>query len=125
MNDQSYDYITNNISETFNSWIGKLCCKLMLYLLVAIMENIMKRFDKKRNLVNTWNCALVPIAKNHLNDIAKNLGKYELTRSCDNQAEVKYKGKRWAINLDERKCSCRVWQCVHATTFIAFIRDAN
>nr|KAJ0189897.1 hypothetical protein LSAT_V11C800395070 [Lactuca sativa] len=109
------DYITNNISKTFNYWIGKLRYKL---------------FDKKRNLVNTWNDTLVPIAKNHLNDIAKNLGEYEVTRSCDNQAEVKYKGTRWEVNLDERKCSCRVWRvqgrpCVHAVAFIAFIRDAN
>ncbi|XP_023748515.1 uncharacterized protein LOC111896760 [Lactuca sativa] len=86
------DYITNNISETFNSWIGKLCYKLVLDLLDAIREKITKRFDKKNNLVNTWNNALNPIAKNHLNDIAKNLGEYEVTRSCENQAEVKYKG---------------------------------
>ncbi|CAI9278749.1 unnamed protein product [Lactuca saligna] len=84
----------------------------------------------KRNLVSTWNGVLVPIAKNHLNDIAKNLGEYEVTRSCENQAEVKYKGTRWEVSLEERKCSCRMWQvqgrpCVHSATFIAFIRDAN
>ncbi|CAH1427784.1 unnamed protein product [Lactuca virosa] len=117
-------------TETFNSWIGKLRYKPVLDLLDAIREKIKKRFDKKRNLVNTWNGVLVPIAKNHLNDIAKNLGEYEVTRSCENQAEVKYKGTRWEVNLDEIKCSCRVWQvqgrpCVHAAAFIAFIRDAN
>ncbi|CAH1453381.1 unnamed protein product [Lactuca virosa] len=124
------DYITNNVSETFNSWIGKLRYKPVLDLLDAIREKIMKRFDKKRNLVSTWNGVLVPIAKNHLNDTAKNLGEYEVTRSCENQAEVKYKGTRWEVSLDERKCSCRVWQVqgrpyVHAAAFIAFIRDAN
>ncbi|CAI9278645.1 unnamed protein product [Lactuca saligna] len=55
----------------FNSWIGKLHYKPVLDLLDAIKEKIMKRFDKKRNLVNTWNVTLVPIAKNHLNDITK------------------------------------------------------
>ncbi|XP_023739197.1 uncharacterized protein LOC111887270 [Lactuca sativa] len=116
--------------ETFNSWIGKLCYKPVFDLLDAIREKIMKQFDKKRNLVNTWNGVLVLIAKNHLNDIAKNLGEYEVTRSCENQVEVKYKGTRWEVNLDERKCSCQVWQvqgrpCVHATAFISLIRDAN
>ncbi|XP_042756519.1 uncharacterized protein LOC122197114 [Lactuca sativa] len=82
------NYITNNILETFNSWIGKLRYKPMLDLLDVIREKIMKRFDKKRNLVNTWNDTLIPIAKNHLNDIAKNFGEYEVTRSCDNQAEM-------------------------------------
>ena len=42
---------------------------------------------------------------------------------------MKYKGKRWEVILDERKCSCRVWQvkglpCVHAAAFIAFIRES-
>nr|XP_043621620.1 uncharacterized protein LOC122593291 [Erigeron canadensis] len=76
------DYITNNVSEVFNSWIGA------------------------------------------------NLGEYEVCRSSGNRAEVEYKGKRWDVVLDERTCSCRVWQvkglpCVHAAAFIAFIRDSN
>ncbi|CAH1452956.1 unnamed protein product [Lactuca virosa] len=73
------DYITNNISETFNSW---------------------------------------------------NLGNFEVCRSSDNRAQVNYKGKRWEVILDEKKCSCRVWQvkglpCVHAAAFIAFTRDPD
>nr|KAJ0184644.1 hypothetical protein LSAT_V11C900501530 [Lactuca sativa] len=67
------DYITNNISETFNCWIGKFCYKPMIYLLYAIREKIMKQFDKKQNF---------------------NLGEYDVTRSFDNQDEVKYKGTR-------------------------------
>ncbi|GKE26804.1 transposase, MuDR, MULE transposase domain protein [Tanacetum coccineum] len=61
---------------------------------------------------------------------AYNLGEYQVSRSSDNRAEVKYKGKRWEVLLDQRICSCRVWQvkglpCVHAAAFIAFTRDAN
>ncbi|CAH1441568.1 unnamed protein product [Lactuca virosa] len=124
------DYITNNISESFNSWIGVLRYQPVLDLLDAIREKLMERVDKKRMLVKKWNGVLVPIAKNHLNDISKNLGQYEVCRSCDNQDEVKCKGKRWDVYLDERKCSCRVWQfrgltCIHAATFIAFTRDVN
>ncbi|GJT28102.1 transposase, MuDR, MULE transposase domain protein [Tanacetum coccineum] len=40
-----------------------------------------------------------------------------------------YKGNRWEVLLDEKTCSCRVWQvkglsCVHAVAFIAFTRDS-
>ncbi|CAH1419725.1 unnamed protein product [Lactuca virosa] len=124
------DYITNNISESFNSWIGATRYQPVLDLLDAIREKLMKRFDKKRMLVKRWNDVLVPNAKIRLNDIFKNLGEYEVCRSGDNQAEVKFKGTRWEVNLDKRKCGCRVWQvtgvpCVHAATFIAFTRDAN
>ncbi|PWA74873.1 transposase, MuDR [Artemisia annua] len=60
----------------------------------------------------------------------KNLGEYEICRSNENRAAVKCKGKRWEVILDERKCTCRVWQvkglpCVHAAAFIAFLRDYN
>ncbi|PWA56031.1 transposase, MuDR, MULE transposase domain protein [Artemisia annua] len=60
----------------------------------------------------------------------RNLGEYEVCRSSENRAEVKCKGKRWEVILDDTQCTCRVWQvtglpCVHAAAFIAFIRDAN
>ncbi|KAL4575445.1 hypothetical protein LXL04_022289 [Taraxacum kok-saghyz] len=124
------DYNTNNISESFNSWIGALRYQPVLDLLDGVREKLIKRFDKKRMLVKKWNGVLVPIAKNHLEDISKNLGEYEVSRCSDNHAEVKCKGKRWEVNLYERKCSCRVWQvtglpCVHASAFIAFTRDVN
>ncbi|CAH1421024.1 unnamed protein product [Lactuca virosa] len=67
------DYITNNISETFNSWVGDIRYKPVLDLLDAIREKLMERFDKKRS---------------------KNLGEYQVCRSGDNKAEVKYKGYR-------------------------------
>ncbi|CAH1443875.1 unnamed protein product [Lactuca virosa] len=103
------DYITNNISETFNSWVGDIRYKPVLDLLDAIREKLMERFDKKRS---------------------KNLGEYQVCRSSDNKAEVKYKGYHWDVVLDEKKCSCRKWQvtglpCVHAVAFIAFTREPN
>nr|XP_043619658.1 uncharacterized protein LOC122591455 [Erigeron canadensis] len=81
------DYITNNISESFNSWVGDLRYRPVLDLLDAIREKLMKRFDKK---------------------MRNNLGEYAVSRSSDNRAEVTYKGKRWNVILDEKKCSCRV-----------------
>nr|KAJ0184970.1 hypothetical protein LSAT_V11C900474590 [Lactuca sativa] len=103
------DYITNNISESFNSWVGDIRYKPVLDLLDAIREKLMERFDKKRS---------------------KNLGEYQVYRSSDNKAEVKFKGYRWDVVLDEKKCSCRKWQvtglpCVHAAAFIAFTKGAK
>ncbi|PWA55947.1 hypothetical protein CTI12_AA422390 [Artemisia annua] len=63
------DYMTNNISEAFNSWIGLLHYQPVLDMLDSIREKIMKRFDKKRRI---------------------NLGEYEVSRSNDNKAEVKF-----------------------------------
>ncbi|GJT09927.1 hypothetical protein Tco_0856969 [Tanacetum coccineum] len=65
------DYITNNISESFNSWIGELRYQPVINLLDAIIERLM------------------------------NLGDYEICRSNENRAVVKCKGKRWDVILDE------------------------
>ncbi|XP_071726878.1 uncharacterized protein [Rutidosis leptorrhynchoides] len=122
------DYITNNISEVFNSWIGDLRSQPVLDLLDAIREKFMVRFYKKRKLVEKWNGTLVPMAKSYINSISKNLGEYEVLRSSDNGAQVKFKGKQWEVLLNERTCSYRVWQvkglpCKHAAAFIGSIRD--
>lgn len=58
------------------------------------------------------------------------MGGLQVCRSSDNRAEVKCKGKSWEVILDEKTCSCRIWQvrglpCVHAAAFISFTRDAN
>ncbi|KAL4554548.1 hypothetical protein LXL04_039380 [Taraxacum kok-saghyz] len=108
---------TNNISETFNSWIGDIRYKSVLDLLDAIRVKLMERFDKKRNKVKKWKGPL-------------NLGDFQVRRSSDNHAEVNYKGERWDVILDEKKCSCREWQvtglpCVHAAAFIAFTRETS
>lgn len=65
------DYMTNNISESFNYWIGLVRYQPVLDLLDSIREKLMKRLYKKRMLVKKWNGTLVPIAKDHLNDICK------------------------------------------------------
>ncbi|GJZ26685.1 uncharacterized protein Tco_0570938 [Tanacetum coccineum] len=129
------DYLTNNISEAFNSWIGIFRFQPVLDLLDNIREELLKRFDEKRMVVEKWNGTLVPRAKKYLKRISKAsifiyyFGEYEVCRSNDNHAEVKRNGKRWVVMLDEKKCSCRVWQvkgmpCVHAAAFIAFIRES-
>nr|KAJ0206316.1 hypothetical protein LSAT_V11C500293020 [Lactuca sativa] len=73
-----------------------------------LYSNFKKHFRGDFFNTKLRNGALVPITKNHLNDIAKNLGEYEVTRSCDNQVEVKYKGTHWETNLKEDTNVCDV-----------------
>ncbi|XP_035829935.1 uncharacterized protein LOC110944388 [Helianthus annuus] len=104
------NYVTNNISESFNAWIGEVRYKPVLKLLDSIREKIMVRFDKKMRLSKRWKGSLVPKTKTYLDKISKKLGAYKICKSGENRAEVKYEDKRWEVSLDERKCSCRVWQ---------------
>ncbi|KAL4557240.1 hypothetical protein LXL04_035413 [Taraxacum kok-saghyz] len=77
-------------------------------LLDAIRGKLMKRLDKKRMLAKKGNGVLVPIAKNHIDDISKNLGEYEVCRSGDNHAEVKsaFIGFTRDTNWDKYVDSC-------------------
>nr|XP_043633677.1 uncharacterized protein LOC122604879 [Erigeron canadensis] len=126
-------YLNQNhkkIWKAFNSWIGNLRYQPVLDLLDAIRDKFMVRFYKKRKIAEKWKGTLVPKAKRYINNISKNLGEYKVHRSSDNRAEVNFKGKRWEVVLNERKCTCRVWQvkglpCIHAAAFIGSIRDNN
>uniref|UniRef100_A0A251S9V4 Putative zinc finger, SWIM-type n=1 Tax=Helianthus annuus TaxID=4232 RepID=A0A251S9V4_HELAN len=49
---------------------------------------------------------------------------------CPNVSVIDWGVTRWEVVLDERTCTCRVWQvkgipCLHAAAFIAFTRDIN
>ncbi|XP_076890570.1 uncharacterized protein LOC143541705 [Bidens hawaiensis] len=65
------DYITNNISEAFNSWIGEVRVQPVLNLLDSIREMNMVRLDKKRRILTKWKGSLVPKTKSYLNKISK------------------------------------------------------
>ncbi|KAK1434361.1 hypothetical protein QVD17_00100 [Tagetes erecta] len=107
---------------------GELRYQPTLDLLDSIREKIMAQFDKKRTILKTWKSSIVPNAKGYLKKISKNLGEYEVSKSGENRVEVKYKGRRWEVLLDEQQCTCRVWQvkglpCYHAAAFIALKKD--
>ncbi|GKE21019.1 hypothetical protein Tco_1432531, partial [Tanacetum coccineum] len=65
------DYITNNISEAFNSWVGDLRYQPVLTLLDGIRDRLTVRFDEKMRDVKKWKGTLVPAVKHYLNNISK------------------------------------------------------
>ncbi|XP_071719175.1 uncharacterized protein [Rutidosis leptorrhynchoides] len=116
--------------EALNNVAGNLRYQPVLDLLDAIRDKFMVRFYKKRKTVEKWKGTLVPMAKRHINNISKKLGKYEVHRCSDNRAQVNFKGRQWEVVLNEQTCTCRVWQvkglpCIHAATFISSIMDNN
>ncbi|GJT32220.1 uncharacterized protein Tco_0922639 [Tanacetum coccineum] len=88
------DYMTNNISEAFNLWVGTFRYQPVLDLLDNIREKILKRIDKKRRIVRKWDGSLVLMAKSYLRSISK-------------ASEYEVKGL----------------PCVHVAAFISFTRD--
>jgi hypothetical protein len=65
------DYITNNISETFNSWIFEERHKLILNLLDSIRKKIMVRFHERRRIARSWKCPLIPKIDEYINNLSR------------------------------------------------------
>ncbi|KAJ4786845.1 DEK carboxy-terminal domain protein [Rhynchospora pubera] len=90
----------------------------------------MVRIHERRRISRTWKRTLVPRVDEYINNISRSLKGYDVLRCTDTSAEVEHNGKRWAVNLAEKTCTCREWQikgipCIHGATFIASIRNAR
>ncbi|XP_020108011.1 uncharacterized protein LOC109723913 isoform X2 [Ananas comosus] len=121
------NYITNNLSESFNSWISEARYKPVLELLDSIRQKIMTKMDSRRREARKWKLSLVPAALHHIDAKSKGLGNYTICRSSNTKAEVISPDSRCEVILDERKCTCRSWQvtglpCIHACAFITSLR---
>jgi transposase-like protein len=65
------DYITNNIAETFNSWISDSREKPVLDLLDSIRQKIMVRFNEKKRIARNWKGPLVPKVEKHIRSLSR------------------------------------------------------
>ncbi|XP_020111463.1 uncharacterized protein LOC109726337 [Ananas comosus] len=79
---------TNNISETFNSWISKERNRPVIDMMDAIRQKIMIMMNKRRRDAAKWSTKLVPGATKHINNLTKDLGNYKVLRCSDEQAEI-------------------------------------
>ena len=49
------EHITNNMTESFNSWLGRLRAKLMLIMLELIRSKLMSRLQMRYKAALQWN----------------------------------------------------------------------
>ena len=60
------DYVTNNIAETFNSWIRNEKSEPIIPLMDRIRQKIMKKHKIRRDLVTTMKGRILPHIMLHL-----------------------------------------------------------
>lgn len=117
------DSTENNISECFNSWILKARYMPLIDMLVEIHDMIMTRVHERRDRMVNLDIGIVPKAKEILDEAVKlSCG---LTVLWDGRETyvVKGRGTSCSVNLQNRTCSCRVWDltgipCCHGVTAI-------
>ncbi|KAK1283102.1 hypothetical protein QJS10_CPB21g01322 [Acorus calamus] len=124
------NYVTNNISESFNAWINKVRGLPILEMVDMIRHKMMERMDRRRSLGRKWRGKLVPKAFKYVQNLVLDIGGYIVRRSDDHRAEVVGPDITCVVRLDERTCTCREWQisglpCVHAAAFITGVRGLD
>lgn len=128
------DYVTNNIAETFNSWIREYKSLPVLDLMDKIRQLIMERFCTRMQLADKLSGFMIlPQVMKELHNKSRNLN-YSIHRSGPMVGEVGGVSKdlvpwRFIVDLEKRECTCRGWQltglpCVHAISFIGTRRIA-
>jgi zinc finger SWIM domain-containing protein 3 len=126
------DYINNNISESFNSWIKDLKNLHIVDLVDKIRQRLMMTFNKRRIVGAKLQGVILPTVIKELNAKSRNVGKVIISKGGDKCAEVSGINSddnvwRHAVELDRQECTCREWQirgqpCIHAIAFICSIR---
>lgn len=109
------DYLTNNVSESFNNQIKKLKGLLLHELVDGIREMIMEKMALRREVGKKLVDGILPNVMKELNDATACLRVVKVVRSDEGFAEVTLvesdnNTRRHTVDLQNQNCSCRVWQ---------------
>ncbi|WVZ57546.1 hypothetical protein U9M48_007918 [Paspalum notatum var. saurae] len=128
------DYVTNNIAETFNSWVRNEKSQGVIQLMDRIRQMIMQKMDMRRRLATKLTDKILPHVIKELHGMSRNL-QYVIHKGHDNTAEIQgttqsLKTWRHSVDLDNRTCTCNKWQitglpCTHALSFINSLRNRS
>ncbi|XP_042519195.1 uncharacterized protein LOC122092973 [Macadamia integrifolia] len=122
------DHITNNMTESFNHWIGDLRSKPILTLVDHLRVKIMGWLHRRYEKATMWEGKVTPKVMVKLNKVQQEARYCRCQLGGEGQFEVLDRfGNRFVVNLNHYRCDCRVWEsigipCLHAATSISYIR---
>ena len=122
--DCKVDYINNNLSECFNSWVSKTKDYQIVDMLDKIRQMIIEKIVLKSKIGAKMSGKIIPAISNALNAEAKTIKNHDVLKCGAGTSEVTANIFRHVVNLQQKTCSCRAWQvtgkpCTHALAFIA------
>ncbi|XP_043705313.1 uncharacterized protein LOC122655156 [Telopea speciosissima] len=121
------DHITNNMTESFNHWVGSLRSKPILNLIDEIRIKVMSRLHKIYEKVCTMEGMVTPNVRKKLMMIMSDSRFCTLLQSGYEQFEVTDGLLRFVVHVTNKTCCCKVWDaigipCKHAASAIRHIR---
>jgi hypothetical protein len=122
--DCKVDYINNNLSECFNSWVSKCKDFQVVDMHDRIRQMIIEKWVLRDKIGRKMVGSIIPSIIHALNAQSKTIKNHEVVICGAGTAEVTVNRFRHAVNLEQKTCSCRAWQvtgqpCSHALAFIA------
>jgi hypothetical protein len=118
------DYINNNLSECFNSWVSKTKEMQIVDMHDKIRQMIITKFQMRSKIASKMEGRIIPNIIKDPNAKSKAIKDHEFLLLGSSTAEVIVSTFRHAVNLENKTCSCRVWQvtgkpCNNALVVIA------
>uniref|UniRef100_A0A0A9D158 SWIM-type domain-containing protein n=1 Tax=Arundo donax TaxID=35708 RepID=A0A0A9D158_ARUDO len=122
--DSKVDYINNNLSKCFNSWVSKTKDQHIVDMHDKIRQMIISKFVLRAKIASNMEGIIIPSIVKDLNAKNKAIKDHEVLICGARTAEVTVSKVRHAVNLEDQTCSCRAWQvtgksCTHALAVIA------
>ncbi|XP_043714856.1 uncharacterized protein LOC122663231 [Telopea speciosissima] len=121
------DHVANNMTESFNQWIGQSRSKPILTLIDEIRLRLMGRLHKRDEMGVSFVDRVTPQMKKRL-DIVQSESRFCIVYPAStNQFEVQDGRYKFVVNLENSYCDCGVWSatglpCKHGAASINFKR---
>ena len=120
------DHLTNNFTESFNSFIlttrDKHVCSMVTGILFLLMKIM---YDRKRDSSNWEENGMVPRVQIFLDNYKKKENDYIIEPSEDGTYCVRrFTGEHWTVNINRHEYGCGEWQvtgipCIHTINFLS------
>ncbi|XP_043721259.1 uncharacterized protein LOC122668792 [Telopea speciosissima] len=103
------DHITNNMTESFNQWVGSYRSKSILTLVDQTRLKLMGRFQKRYAKGCSNEDVLTPRMKKRLDMLQKDVRYYHAVYAGADEYEVQDGLNSYVVNLKNKSCECGVW----------------
>ncbi|KAF8408008.1 hypothetical protein HHK36_007148 [Tetracentron sinense] len=118
------DHVTNNMTESFNQWVGDLRGKPILTLVDSLRVKLMGRIHCRYDKACAWESLVTPKIRQKLNVIRQDSRMCIVVFAGGEEYEVTEGVSRFVVNLHAKSCACRAWEisglpCKHAAACIA------
>ncbi|CAI9098791.1 OLC1v1035498C1 [Oldenlandia corymbosa var. corymbosa] len=103
------EHITNNISESFNSWVGDLRGKPVVVMYDTIRGRLMSKIHTRYAEATLWVYDVTPRVIKQLKANAQASRTLKFWCFQDKLFEVREENKSFVVKLDEGYCDCKEW----------------